>query len=240
MDLTSQHTSRVVEGKMIIPVGNTDVFFICKTTDFHSYENAFKELQKFKNYYRFPTGDETASLYYESFFSDLQNDPTFQYNQNKKVLINGAWIYNINCWLDKGVYIIQDSYASGIKRNINVEELEDRIKDGEEINGVRFSRDRRVRFAAKESYQFGKQNPEQFSKNGFVIASFGAEGAEKLGKVSTQFKNGPFLSESPGINKKELELRVSHISCPGDALWLSGYEHGVGSFSRSFLVCMYK
>ena len=97
-------------------------------------------------------------------------------------------------------------------KNINpldIEKLEEKLSRGSQINGVRFSKAGSVRFAPLGSYTFGEQTPDEFAQNGLVIASFGIEGAQKLGEVSSKFINPPRVY-GPRLNGNS-ETRTSSL-----------------------------
>jgi len=135
---------------------------------------------------RLPTGDEVAFLCSEP-SSYLLN------NFRKQLFYGGIKVFNKNFWTDKGVYVVQDTEPKvRIKKPI-VNNLENMLEGGEEIEGVKFSKDGNVRFAGyRGEYQkykamdkkvylchhFGTNLP--LSKNSFAIASFGEKGAKKI------------------------------------------------------------
>ncbi len=89
----------------------------------------------------------------------------------------------------------------------------------QEQEGIRFSEDNFVRFAPKDTYKFGEHTSESLAQDGFVRASYGFVGAEKLGEVSEKFGNNPVvwtLEISPP------EQRVSALDGGGDWLRVSG------------------
>lgn len=144
-----------------------------------------------------PTGDYTASLLHYAYCNPIANEQ--ESNSIKNIVENNwLWIFNINLWTDKGVYVIQDKEAMGVSQNLDIGNLEKALENGKEIGGVRFSKDGRVRFASKWTYRYNPEQewvldggyylaPEDLAKDGFVIASCGKEGAEKLGKISAKF-----------------------------------------------------
>jgi len=106
--------------------------------------------------------------------------------------------------------------------------LEKALEDGEEIiiNGTKIivSKDRKVRFAPRDSYQKGIQSSDDLAKNGFVIASY-LEGASQLAEVS-----GTFDSE-PGVwilEPSSPEQRVSALVEDVDGLCVGGGFGGSG------------
>mgnify|MGYP001607095984 CR=1 FL=1 len=174
-----------------------------------------------------PTGDYTASLLHSAYCSDVTNEQEFK-NVRDIMRSNWLWIFDKNLWTDKGVYVLQDLKATGRSQPLTINNLEKALKNGKEINGLRFSKERHVRFAPKGSYNLGDTTHEALTKDGFIIASCGAEGAEKLGEVSSQFKNKPSIFGLDIQEEQEPELRVSAVGGGGGWLWFLGYWAGGG------------
>jgi len=142
-----------------------------------------------KNGQLVPTGDYTADLLHPAYCRpEVADEPEFQ---NVRGTMKNGWLYvfNINLWTKKEIYVIQDSEARGISQQLNQKDLEEMLKDGREVNGIRFSKDGRVRSAPRESHRPGKHTSESFARDGFVIASYGIEGAEKFGEISSALGN---------------------------------------------------
>jgi hypothetical protein len=161
------------------------------------------------------TGDYVSSLLHAAYCnSDVKDEPEFQGVQS--VMKDGwLWIFNRNLWTKKGVYVVQDLDATGTNQALDINELEEMLKRGDEIKGIRFSNDKKVRFAPKETYKLGEHTPDSFAKDGFIIASCGQQGAEKLAEVSAKFKNKPYIY---GVETKTPEQRVSIVDDYGDRL----------------------
>jgi len=148
----------------------------------------------------------------------------------QEMFFNGAsfYFYNINHYTKRGVYVIQDFLAEGIRDEINADNLERLLRGGKEIRGIRFSPDNRIRFAPKGSYQPGHLSPEDFAKDGLVIASFNFEGAEKLAIVSSEFPRPPYIfgCEKHGDDEDEPETKVSNILIHEGVLHFLPMDHG--------------
>ena len=175
-----------------------------------------------------PIGDYSASLVHAACcISETENKPEFEeirYIMRKRWL----WVFNRNLWTPKGVYVVPDLNAVGTSQTLNQNELEKMLKGGKELSwsGIRFGEDGRVRFAPKESYKLGEQTPESLAKDGFVIASYGIEGAEKLGEVASKLKYYPktYGLEQKGQNP---EQTVSGLyDADGDRLYIIGGYDG--------------
>jgi len=155
-----------------------------------------------------PTGYQTASLIHGAY-----NSEELEFRGVQDILLKrGLWVFNANLWTPDGVYVVYDSKARGCESLYGGrDELEERLRGGREIDGVRFNEDRSVSFAPKESYKLGDHTPESLAKDGFVIASFGPEGAEKLGEVASKFKGKPEIFGYSVGNLKEKEHKISSL-----------------------------
>ena len=167
--------------ELIIPHENTVVTFAYPSFGTNTYRDVGKQI--LENNLQIPTSEQIASLLHASYCSELKDEPEFQ-NIRKIMSDRWLWVFNRNLWTDKGVYVIPDLEAKGLSETLNENELEALLKNGKEINGVRFSKDKKVRFAPKDSYK------DELAENGFVVASYGKEGAEQLAEISTKFLSG--------------------------------------------------
>jgi hypothetical protein len=164
-----------------------------------------------------PTGEYTASLLHAAYCDDsFENEPEFK-NIRKIMEEGGLWVFNRNIWTKDGVYVVPDLKALGRNQPLSQNELEKMLKGSKDIKGIRFSKDQSVRFAPKGSYELGFQTSELLAKNGFVIASYGIEGAKKLGEVSSKFENKPYVY---GVKTDTPEQRVSALVAVGFGNWL--------------------
>jgi len=134
-----------------------------------------------------PTGDYIASLTHAAYcFPDVHDEPEFA-QVRETVGREWFWFYNLNVWTPKGVYVIPDDNAEGKNETFYLlDRLEIIVERGESIKGVRFSQDGRVRFAPKDTYRLGEHKPGSFARDGYVIASFGEEGAEKIAEITSK------------------------------------------------------
>lgn len=215
--------------RLVIPHEDKEIIFAYLSIGPNDYRNVGKNIVK--NNLLIPTGDQTASLVYAAYCSDLKDEPEFQ---NIRDLMRNKWLwtFNRNLWTNKGVYVFQDKEAKGRSESLQENELERLLESGEEIQGVRFSRDKTIRFAPKETYSLGVQN--SLSRNIFIIASYGTEGAEKLEEVSTKFKCKPFVY-GPEINENNNpELKVSALGVDVGQLHVDGDSFDGGRDGHAF------
>jgi len=183
-----------------------------------------------------PTAEETAYFLDAVYNPDgkLNNSPEFQ---RVRELMSARWlhIFNRNFFTDKGVYVCHDPKAVGRSQKLTVEELEEKLKDAENYQGVRFNPETRTAFAPKNTYNLGEHTPKSLAKDGFVLASYGIKGAEKLASVSTRFGNKP---KTWGLNIQEGNLepvqRLSAVYDYDDPLDVVGDDFYDGYDSYAF------
>ena len=157
-----------------------------------------------------PTGNYTASLLAGTYLGTNKDEPEFQ--KVREIMRNRLlWVFNINYWIPEGVYVAQDLEALGRNQPLSVSDLEKALQGGKDFSGIRFSQDGRTSFAPKGSYKLGEHTPESLAKDGFVVASYGVEGAEKLGEVAGTFKNNPRTFGLEVAEGQAPELRVSAV-----------------------------
>ena len=207
------------DAHLVVPHDEGVIKFASPLFGPNTYRNIGQEILS-KNL-NVPTGDYTTSLLHPAYCSELKNQPEFE---RVRDIMKSNWlgVYNRNLWTENGVYVSLDLEAKGRSQPLDINKLEKMLKDGKEINGIRFSNDGRVRFAPKESYILGEHTSESFAKDGFMIASCKQEGAEKLGEVSAEFKNKPCIDGLEIQEEQTPELRVSAVYDDDDWLRFDG------------------
>ena len=148
-----------------------------------------------------PDGWQTASLLNEVYCSE---NPEFKDSPEANIIRNGVmnkrwlWVFNRNLWTPKsaknaGVYVQSDSQGKGMSEILKISDLEDALSSGKTEKGVRFSEDGLTAFAPYNTMQAGSHAKGTLAKNGFVLASYGVEGAEKLDNVAKTFAAKPYV-----------------------------------------------
>jgi hypothetical protein len=225
--MKEQIKPRIVRGEtqLIVPHQKGQLAAIYPVLGPDNYRNLGNEILKRKQLV--PTGDFTASLLHSTYCDqEVKNEP--ETKQLRDIMKNNYfYVFNNNLWTPKGVYVVQDPEAIGISQPLNENDLEKMLKGGKDINGIRFSKDKKVRFAPKESYKLGEHTAESLSKDGFVIASCNVNGAEKLGEVSSTFKNNPFIF---GLEIKEDQKSKQRVSGLGSSWGGRGLDFGGDCF----------
>ncbi|MEK6880919.1 MAG: hypothetical protein AABY22_14965 [Nanoarchaeota archaeon] len=192
--------------------------------------NTYREVgaQILKQKQLIPTGGQTASLIHASYTPEVENKPEFE-NVRQTMRNRYFWVFNGNLWTSKGVYVLPDDKAIGLSKPLNQKTLEKMLKGGKDVKGVRFSSDKRLRFAPKGSYKDGEQTSEEFAKNGFMIASNGIDGAEKYGELSFNKKYFKFNPRIWIVNVAENGETIQTVSAVGvylgDGLFFGGDCH---------------
>jgi len=233
-DVNAQLKPRVVRGRveLIVPYKNNEITFIYPSIGPNRYQEVGKEILQKK--LMVPHGDYTASLLHAAYCSDAKNEPEFE---NVREIMNKKWlwVFNQNLWTDKGVYVVQDMQADGKNQPLSIKNLEKKLKGAQEIDGVRFSDDKTVRYAPKETYSLGDHSAESFSKDGFVRAIANNDGAKKLAEVSQKFSYNPRTWGVTVAENSEAEQRVSALNdYGGNRLYLNGDGFGGGDWGHAF------
>ena len=223
--------------EIIIPYKDKKLTFISPAKGHDTYVNLGKQI--LNDNLKLPTGEYTASLLHAAYYGpeDFKNTTPIS---NVRNIMKEGWMYvfNKNLWIPKkqenaGVFVVYDEKGVGLSQDLNQGKLEKALEEGEEIviNGVKIkvSKDRKIRFASRDSYEGGFQSAEDFAKNGFVIANY-LEGANQLAEVSKTFDSEPKVWILDSTNS---EQRVSALSGDGGWLHVGGGFDG-GSRSRAF------
>lgn len=207
---TEKRNSRIERQiNLIVPYNSGELVFGYPQVGPNNYREVGSEILKQK--LLVPVGDYTAPLVHAAYCDEeVKSEPEFE-SIRKTMKNRWLWVFNRNGWTNKGVYVLQDLGAKGLSEPLNPNELEKSLKGGREFNGIRFSEDGRVRFTPKELYFLGDHTHDSLSKDGFVIASFGKDGAEKIGEASSKFRYKP---KTYGVDVQEegkIEQRVSAL-----------------------------
>jgi len=231
METATKYQPRVLRGRteLWVPHDDREIAFAHPSVGPNNYRDVGAQILQAGQ--QVPTGDYTASLIHAAYCSKAKDEPEFK---NARDIMRGRWlwVFNRNGWTSKGVYVVQDREAIGRSQPLDIKDLERKLKGGKEIQGVRFSKDGRIRFAPKESYVLGERTPEQLAKDGFMIASYNVEGAEKCAEASATKRYKP---RTYGVNvsdEEDIEQRVSAVIVSDDRLrfdgdgWLDGYDNG--------------
>ena len=173
--------------ELIVDHNGENVTFVHPPEGPDTYQEVGKEL--LNRGLTLPTAEQVVSLVHSAYNSQESEAQEIQRIMKDRYF----WIYNRNLWVPEGVYVVQDPEAIGLNEQLDREDLERRLQDANEVNGVRFSQDGTLRYAPKETYNLGKHTQKSLAKDGFIIASFGSKGAKKVANLSTKFKIKPYV-----------------------------------------------
>jgi len=181
-----------------------------------------------------PTGDLTAALLKAAYcFPNVPavNDAPEFVEVRQNMRDGWFWIYQVNLWTPEGVYVRHDPEAKGAGLKMNIRTLDEMLKGGTEVHGVRFSEDGTIRFAPKRTYRLGEHIPESLAADGFMVASCGVEGAKRMAKVAGTFKYKPrTLGLDVPVGRypiKRVSSAVSGHGC-GGLNFFGNYAFGAG------------
>ena len=210
--MTETIVPKVVRGRveLIVSYQDKSITHVFPAEGQNTYRNVGSQILAKK--LAVPTGDYTASLVHTAFCdSRVENEPEFG-NVKDMVKNRWLWVFNRHLWTSNGVYTFQDSEAKGTSEELNVAQLEEMLKDGKEVKGLRFSKDGKVRFAPKGSYVLGQHTTQSLAKDGFVITSYGERGAEQLGEVAEKIRKTPWTY---GLEINERQAPKQSVSALG-------------------------
>jgi len=166
---------------------------IKRKTQFYSLEGpgTYQNLRKrlLRKELLLPEGDRIASLVYDAYDSEEKESQEIQ----DIVKYNYIWVFNRNLWIPEGVYVVKDPNAIGTIEELNKKYLCEQLNRNGSSKSVLYSNKGDIAFAPRGAYKPGKHTPESLAKDGFVIASFGEEGAKKLGELSKKFNHKPII-----------------------------------------------
>jgi len=175
-----------------------------------------------------PTGDQLASLIHAIYFSEIKDEQEPKDLKNKKMTDGFLYIFNRNIWRPEGVYVIHDPKARGLAEEFDMQSLEKKVNQGNNIEGVLINEKEKIRFAPKNTYKFGDVDSEGLAKDGFVMATFGVDGAKKIAEVARS------LSGPAGIMGKESGESISALFNYHGRLGLMGIYDGTGTNGSAF------
>lgn len=203
--MSNETTSRIEEFKVEVwtPEANWHIpkakaVFIFPAFGRRNYGAVVKKA--LANGQRLPTGEKDAFMLDEAYNSannEVKNSLRTKFVRDD-VMFNGwLWVPVVNVWTpnntkNPGKYGVFDENGEGLERVYTTEELEDRLSSGFNERGVRFSNDRKVSFAPRNTFNGGYHDRGTLSQDGAFISNYGVEGAEKLDKVAENFPQKPY------------------------------------------------
>src|SRR3989344_5864390 len=181
-----------------------------------------------------PNSFETASLVYNAF---QNKDGKYESEIISILKNNWLWEFTGNFYLPKsneeiknGVILDLDSqnlkFENG-KLVMNKNSLIKRLKEND--SNVKF-----VPFGFKT----GTQTSLELSKNPYIVARYGEEGAEKIAKVADKYSTKPFLWSFKSIDEEEIRMSaLGRYFDFGKRLELCGNFEDDGDRGHAFGAC---
>lgn len=173
--------------------GPGKITFILPAKGLSSFDNAGEAI--LKEGLMLPSGDQIASLLHAVYFGSKKFIESPQSKKIKKIISQSdpLWIFNRNLWTNEGLYVVTNLGKQEFTQELVISDLEKKLNGGIKIEkGIKFSRDRKLRFVPKFSYDFSiKYGLEEFTKEGQIIANYGKRGSQKLGEVAFKLGSVP-------------------------------------------------
>jgi hypothetical protein len=217
---------KVGRTEIIVPHKGNKLIHISPAKGPGTYLNVMEEI--LEDNLSLPTGEYTASLLYAAYCGPEDFKNKAQVSNVRQIMKDDwIWVANKNLWIPKkqsnsGVFVVYDEKGTGLTEQLSQAELEKILEDGEDLiintTKIRISKDRKVRFASRDTYEGGIQSPEDLAKNGFIIAGY-LEQANQLSEVSKTFDNKPKVWI---LDSKNIEQRVSALYEIDDGLGVFG------------------
>lgn len=200
------------EARLIIPNADKEVVFASPSFESGTYSTIGKQVLE-TGILRMPTGQEHALLLHAAYCNPHVYDEQEFQDVRDKMRSRWLWEGTVNLWTDKGVYVVSDPKALGRSRDLPIDALEEMLEVSEEFNGVRINPETGVAFAPKDSYNLGEHTPEDLAEDGYMIARFMPEGAEKISQVAKEFKYHP---KTWGVNVSKGSVPEKRLSALDD------------------------
>ncbi len=163
-----------------------------------------------------PTMAHVASMFHDIFFDYGQLPTNFKEFASKLKKVAGLWAYTGTLNVpSKGVYVQDYPEVKNGRPSMTESELVKKLKE----------HDKNVRFVSL-GFKTGFMSPSELSKNPYIKALAGEEGAERLAKVASKTKLGAYKLASfvapPAIDQTQSLTGIcSVISFLGVDLWLN-------------------
>jgi len=146
-----------------------------------------------------PNSPETASLVYDAF---QNKDGKYESEIIKILKENWFWEFTGNLYLPKsneeinnGVILEHNPKIENGKLIMDKNSLIKRLKENDAL--VKF-----VPFG----YKIEKQSSLELSKNPYIVARYGEEGADKIAKVADKYSNKPYVWSFNSVNEEKVRM----------------------------------
>ena len=161
-----------------------------------------------------PISSETSSLIYDA----LQN-PKGEYESQILDILKDNWFWEFtgNLYLPRS----NEEVSNGVIIEDNPKIVNGRLNMDKKTLIKRLQADdKSVRFVPF-GYKIEAQTLEELGKNPYIVARYGEEGAEKIAKIASQFKNKPYIWSFNFVDEET--ARMSALL----RLWGFGYRLNV-------------
>ncbi len=213
-------TYEVRRGRTEIEVPGRDgnIIFVHPSQGPHNYPTVGKGI--LARGLTLPIAEQTAYLLHAAYCGPEDFKEREEITKIRDLIMKNRWLWSFdqNLWTSKGVYVVSDPEAIGVSQPLDQEDLERKLSESPAGSPILYSSDGTIRFAPKGSYSIGEHTKESLAKDGFVVASFGQEGAERLAEVSEEFKDPP---KTWGLDIQEGKSPVQRVTA------LDGYYGGL-------------
>jgi len=178
-----------------------------------------------------PNSPETASLVYDAF---QNKDGKYESEIIKILKENWFWEFTGNLYLPKsneeinnGVILEHNPKIENGKLIMNKNSLIKRLQSNDPL--VKF-----VPFG----YKIEKQSSLELSKNPYIVARYGEEGAEKIAEVASKYENKPHVWNFNSVDEEKVPMSALYRSRGfGDRLYVDGNDWDDDSRGLAFGVC---
>jgi hypothetical protein len=178
-----------------------------------------------------PNSPKTASLVYDAFKNSNR-----KYESEIIKILNEAflWEFTGNLYLPKsnekvnnGVILEYNPKIENGKLKMDKTSLIKRLNEND--SNVKF-----VPFG----FKIGKQNLIELQKNPYIIARYGKEGAEKIAKIASKYKNEPHVDSFDSVNEEKVRMSALDTGWNPDAgLLVVCKDWFGGDYGYAFGVC---
>ena len=178
-----------------------------------------------------PNSPETASLVYDAF---QNKDGKYESEIIKILKENWFWEFTGNLYLPKsneeinnGVILEHNPKIENGKLIMDKNSLIKRLKENDPL--VKF-----VPFG----YKIEKQSSLELSKNPYIVARYGEEGAEKIAEVASKYENKPHVWNFNSVDEEKVRMSALNGGWDfDDRLYVGGCDWNDGSQVNAFGVC---
>ncbi|KHO55564.1 MAG: hypothetical protein QT10_C0001G0168 [archaeon GW2011_AR19] len=178
-----------------------------------------------------PNSPETASLVYDAF---QNKDEKYESEIISILKDNWFWEFTGNLYLPKsneeinnGVLIEYNPKIENGKLIMNKNSLIKRLQSNDPL--VKF-----VPFG----YKIEKQSSLELSKNPYIVARYGEEGAEKIAEVASKYENKPHVWNFNSVDEEKVRMSALNGGWDfDDRLYVGGCDWNDGSQVNAFGVC---